>query len=455
MAWQCAWPFFTFWEQDTDVKILLKNVHIIDPSTGRDELSDMLIVDGIIERIKAQMGTSAPTEVFDLKGNIVAPGFIDMHVHAREPGFEHKETLTSAMKAAAAGGFTAICCMPNTDPPIDDASVVEFITKRSKETSSPIVDVYSIGAVTKGREGKELSPMAELAQAGVVAFSDDGAPVANAVIMRRGLEYAAMLGKPIIQHAEEPSLTKGGIMNEGIVSTRLGMPAIPSIAEEIMVARDLSIVEYLARDRSPGDNRMHYHVAHVSSAGSVEQIRRAKQRGLPVTCEVTPHHFTLTDEMVQSFDTNTKMNPPLRTRDDVEALKEGLRDGTIDVIASDHAPHSYDEKQVEYLHAPFGIVGLETALGVALTVLVSAKILTMWQLIEKCSVNPRRILRLPRISIVEGERANITIIDPTAEWTVDINRFHSKSKNSPFHGMKLIGKAVGVFNHGSLHVVGG
>jgi len=435
------------------VKIVLKNAHIIDPAVGRDEFADILIVDGVIERIKPQLRTGAPTEVFDFKGNIIAPGFIDMHVHAREPGFEHKETLATAMDAAAAGGFTAVCCMPNTNPPIDNASVVRFVRETSKQTPSPLVDVYPIGAVTKGREGKELSPMAELAQAGAVAFSDDGAPVSDAAIMRRALEYASMVGKPIIQHAEEISLTRGGAMNEGIVSTRLGIPAMPAIAEQIMIERDIAIVEYLIKDRHVGDNQLHYHVAHVSTAGSVEAVRSAKRRGLPVTCEVTPHHFTLTDDVVQSFDTNSKMNPPLRTQDDIEALKEGLRDDTIDVIASDHAPHSYDEKQVEYLHAPFGIVGLETALGLSLTELVHTKIITIGQFIEKLSINPRRILRLPRISIAEGERANLTIFDPAAEWTVDINRFHSKSKNSPFHGRTLRGKPVAVVNNGLIRVL--
>jgi dihydroorotase len=439
------------------MKVLFKNAHLLDPSTGRDEISDMLIVDGIVEQIKTKLGTSAQTEVYDLKGAIVAPGFIDMHVHAREPGFEHKETVATAMMAAAAGGFTAICCMPNTNPPIDDASVVELVKRKSKEVMPQLVDVYPIGAVTKGREGQELSPMAELAQAGVVAFSDDGSPVASAAIMRRALEYASMLGKPIIQHAEESSLMKGGVVNEGTVSTHLGLPAIPAIAEEIIVARDITLVEYLVNGQGkPHDTHhsslgIHYHVAHVSTAGAVQLVRQAKKRKLPVTCEATPHHFTLTDNAVLSFDTNTKMNPPLRTQDDVKAIKEGLRDGTIDVIASDHAPHSYDEKQVEYSQAPFGIVGLETALGLAITELVIPKTITLLQLVEKFAVNPRKILHLPIPILVEGKEANLTMFDPQVEWTVDVSKFHSKSKNSPFHGRKLVGKTVAMFNHGSLH----
>lgn len=434
------------------MKILLKNGHIVDPISGKDEVADILIVDGVIEQIKTKLGATASTDVHDLKGNVVAPGFIDMHVHAREPGFEHKETLASSMAAAAAGGFTAICCMPNTDPPIDDASVVEFIKRKSAEAKPLIVDVYPVGAVTKGRQGKELAPMAELASAGAVAFSDDGSPVASSEVMRRALEYACMLDKAVIQHAEEPSMSKGGAMNEGTVSTRLGLPSMPSVAEEIMIARDIKIVEYLARSRDT-KGRLHYHVAHISAAGSVELVRQAKKEKLPVTCEVTPHHFSLTDESVRSFDTNTKMNPPLRTKADIEAIAEGLRDGTIDVIATDHAPHSYDEKQVEYIHAPFGIVGLETAIGLTMTELVGPKTLTFMQLVEKFSVNPRKILGLPDLTIAEGREANFTVINPQFEWTVDITKFHSKSKNSPFHGKKLVGKAVAVLNHRSLHFI--
>jgi dihydroorotase len=364
-----------------------------------------------------------------------------MHVHFREPGYEHKETIETGLQAAANGGFTAVCTMPNTKPVVDHEALVRWIIGQSKALFHGTINIYPIAAVTKGREGKELAPMLELVEAGAVGFSDDGSPVENAEIMRRALEYASMTGYPVIQHAEELSLTKGGVMNEGFVSTSLGMQPIPPIAEEIVIARDLKLSEYTSAP---------YHVAHVSTKGSVELIRTAKKKNVRVTCEVTPHHFTLTDEIVRSFDTNTKMNPPLRSKEDVEAVKEGLRDGTIDVIATDHAPHSFDEKQVEFLFAPFGIVGLETAIGLALTELFHTKILTLPQLIEKFSVNPRKILHLPAIKISEGETANITIFDPDKEWTVDVEKFKSKSKNSPFHSKKLKGKPIAVFNNDRL-----
>ncbi|MEK7669897.1 MAG: dihydroorotase, partial [Bacteroidota bacterium] len=301
------------------------------------------------------------------------------------------------------------------------------------------VDVYPIAAATKGRLGEELSPMAELVEAGAVGFTDDGSPIASAEIMRRVLEYSSMYGVPIIQHAEEHSMTKGGAMNEGKVATRLGVPGIPSIAEEIMVQRDIQLLTYFPAAR--------YHVAHISTRGALEDVRRAKKAKLNVTCEVTPHHFTLTDEVVSGFDTNTKMNPPLRTSDDVEAMKLGLKDGTIDVIATDHAPHTIDEKDVEYTEAPFGIVGLETALGLAISELVMKNYLSLYQLVEKFSTNPRRILSLPLILIQEGEKANLTLFDPSAEWVVDRQTFKSKSKNTPFQGRRLQGKALGIFNN--------
>jgi dihydroorotase len=424
---------------NSEMDILLKGGRLVDPASGRDETVDMRIRNGVIERMGRDLSPNSSIEAYDLRGKIVAPGFCDMHVHLREPGFEYKETIETGCASAAAGGFTAVCCMPNTNPPIDDAAIVRTIIEKGRTAHGGIVDVHPIAAVTRGREGKELAPMLELADAGAVGFSDDGAPIASSETMRRALEYARMKHRPIIQHAEDPQLSARGVMNEGSISTELGMPAIPPVAEEIMVQRDVCLVEYTGGQ---------YHVAHSSTARTVDIIRDAKRRRLPVSCEVTPHHFTLTDEAVRSFDTNVKMNPPLRTRADVEAMLEGLRDGTIDVIATDHAPHSYDEKQVEFLFAPFGIVGLETAIGLAISELVDSKLLSVAQLIEKFSVNPRRILHLEPIAFQEGSRANLTILDPDVEWIVDTSLFRSKSKNSPFGGRRLKGRAFGIINNG-------
>ena len=423
------------------MQLLLKGGRVVDPSTGRDENLDILLLNGRIEKLGKTIATTS-VETIDLHGRIVAPGFIDMHVHLREPGFEHKETILTGCTAAAAGGFTAVCCMPNTNPPIDEESVVRFIQNKAKVALNGLVDVYPVAAVTRGRKGEQLAPLAELAESGVVAFTDDGDPVHDAELMRRALEYAAMFKRPIIQHAQDLPMTKGGVMNEGFTSTELGLAGMPPIAEDVMVSRDIALTEYTGAQ---------YHVAHMSTAGATELVRRAKAQGLKVTSEVTPHHFTLTDDVVRSYDTNTKMNPPLRTQQDIEAIKKGLQDGTIDVIATDHAPHSFDEKQVEFQAAPFGIVGLETAIGLSVTELVHTGILSLHQLIEKFSLNPRRILHLPAIRIAEGESANLTIFDPLAEWTVDPASFKSKSRNTPFGGFKLKGRPVGVINNGQTY----
>jgi len=423
-----------------NMKLHLKFGRLIDPVQGKDTAIDMLIVDGRIDKIGASLSSDKSFEVIDLKNKVIAPGFIDMHVHLREPGYEHKETIETGCASAAAGGFTAVCCMPNTNPAIDEESVARYVQEEGRRVTGGLVDVYPIAAASKGRKGEELSPMAELAKAGAVAFSDDGAPIANAELMRRIFEYSSMYGLPIIQHAEEPTMTKTGLMNEGFVSTRLGMPGIPPIAEELMIARDIVLLRYIPKAK--------YHVAHISTAGSIECVSQAKAQKLNITCEVAPHHFSLTDEAVASFDTNLKMSPPLRTKSDVQAMKEALQDGTIDVIATDHAPHTIDEKEVEFAQAPFGIVGLETAVGLSITELVSQKYLTLVQLIEKFSVNPRRILSLPVIKIQEGEIANLTLIDPELKWAVDVQSFRSKSKNSPFDGRKLKGKAIGILNNG-------
>lgn len=412
---------------------LFKNAHIIDPATGMDDDKDILIVDGTIVRI-ANGITESNAEIFDVSHNIAAPGFCDMHVHLREPGYEYKETIESGALAAASGGFTAVACMPNTNPAIDHAEIVHFILRKAE--SLPI-DIYPVAAITKNREGKELSPMAELVQAGAVAFSDDGSTLVDANMLRIAFEYSSMFNTPIIQHCEDPSLANNGVMNEGYFSTLLGLPGIPRIAEDVIVARDITIAEYLD---SP------YHVAHISTMGAVNIVRKAKKRGLKVTSEVTPHHFTLSDEIVKSFDTNTKINPPLRTMDDVIALKEGLRDGIIDAIATDHAPHAIHEKEVEYQYAPFGIIGLETALGLTITEVVNQNYLSLFEMIEKFSNNPRVILGLSEIRIEEGHPANLTFFNPHLSWTVDVRQFHSKSKNSPFNGWTLTGKAIGIFN---------
>lgn len=425
--------------------ILLKNAHIIDPATGLDETSNVLIIDGRIESIGKAVNAKADREL-DLKGKLLVPGLMDMHVHLREPGFEHKETIETGVRAAMYGGFTAVACMPNTNPAIDDESVARYVQEKARKVLGGIVDVYPIAAATKGREGAELSPMAELVEAGAVGFSDDGSPIMSANIMRMALEYSSMYGVPVIQHAEDSTMTHGGSMNEGFQSTRLGMPGIPPVAEELMIGRDILLLRYI-----PGAR---YHVAHMSTRGALELVRAARREKLPVTCEVTPHHFTLTDEIVGGFDTNTKMNPPLRTADDVLAMKEGLRDGVIDVIATDHAPHTIDEKEVEFTKAPFGIVGLETALGLSVSELIDQKFLTWPVLIEKLSVNPRKILGLPAIVVKEGEPANLTIIDPAIEWSVNVAELHSKSKNSPFGGRRLKGKALGVINHGQIFLAG-
>ncbi|MCZ7558352.1 MAG: dihydroorotase [Bacteroidia bacterium] len=414
-----------------------KNARVVDPVTGLDGDRDVLVVNGIIDRIGENLSAS-DAQTLDFTGKTIAPGFCDMHVHFREPGQEYKEDILSGAASAAAGGFTAVACMPNTDPPIDNAAVATLILKRAEGLA---VDVYPIGAVTKGRKGESIAPMIELRESGCVAFSDDGSPVYNTKVLRTALEYASMLDVPVIQHAEDPHLFKGGAMNESLVSTQIGLPPISRLSEDTVVVRDIAFTAYV-------DGR--YHLAHMSTAGAAEAVRDAKQRGLKVTSEVAPHHFSLTDEALRSYDSNYKMNPPLRTAEDVLAMKEALRDGTADAIATDHAPHAIHEKEVEFVYAPFGIIGLETAFGLSVTELLLDGWLTLPQLIEKLSTNPRRILGLPVIRIEEGQPANFSLLDLAAQWTVDVNDFRSKSRNSPFHGRVLTGKPLGIFNNGQL-----
>ncbi|MCU0453771.1 MAG: dihydroorotase [Bacteroidetes bacterium] len=424
------------------MNILLKGGRVLDPASGLDAERDIHIVDGRIEQVGPSLSVKN-AELIPMKGKWVTPGLIDIHVHLREPGFEHKETIETGCQSAREGGFTAVCCMPNTNPAIDDESVARYVRQKGREVLGGIVDVYPIAAATKARKGEELAPIAELVEAGAVGLSDDGAPIANAEIMRRVLEYSSMFGIVVIQHAEEPTMTKGGCVHEGFVSTRAGLSGIPSVSEELCIARDLILLRYVPKAK--------YHVAHISTRGAIEMVREGKKKGLSVTAEVTPHHFTMTDEAVLTYDTNTKMNPPLRTKDDVEAVIEGLRDGTIDVIATDHAPHTIDEKEVEYTVAPFGIVGLETAVGLTLTRLVKPGILGPLQAIAKMTTNARAVVGLPQVKIEAGQPANITMIDPDETWTVEASRLRSKSKNTPFSGMTLTGRSIGIIHNAEMY----
>ena len=412
------------------MNILIKNGRVIDPANGVDEKLDILVSEGRIAKLgKPGSITANGAGVVDVDQRLVVPGLIDMHVHLREPGFEYKETIASGAAAAAAGGFTSVCCMPNTNPVNDSRSVAEFILSQARQAPAR---VYPIGAVTKGSKGEELTEMGELFSAGCVAVSDDGKPVMNAAVMRRALEYSKIFDMLIISHCEDSALAAKGVMNEGIVSTELGLRGIPSAAEDVMTARDIALAELTG-------GRLH--IAHVSTAGSVQMIRDAKARGVKVTAETCPHYFSLTDEAVRGYNTMAKMNPRLRTAADVEAIKQGLRDGTIDVIATDHAPHAADEKAGEFDYAPFGIVGLETALGLALK-LVEEGVLPLVELLAKMSARPAAILKLDKGSLSPGFDADITIIDPTVEWMVKSSEFKSKSRNTPFEGWKLKGRAV-------------
>ncbi len=423
------------------MKIILKNINLLNPDQGLNEKgTDLLITDGKITGIgKISDKDADDAKVFDFSGKYAVPGLFDMHVHLREPGREDEETVVTGCNAAASGGFTGIACMPNTEPAIDSAEVVTLIKEKA---SNHLVDVHPVGAATVGRKGEVISPMAELVEAGAVGFSDDGVAIKTSAMLRRSLEYSGMYNVPVIEHCEDESLT-GGAMNEGINSTTLGLPPVPSVSEDIIVSRDILMAEYTGGK---------IHIAHISTKKSVEMVREAKKKGVKVTAEVTPHHFSLTDDAVKTYDTNVKMSPPLRTQADVDAVIKGLKDGTIDCIASDHAPHSPEEKEAEFEFAPNGILGLETQVGLALSELVAKKVLTLEQLVEKMSVNPRKILNIPVPKFEEGETANITILDPDAVWTVNIKKFKSKSHNSPFDKRLMTGKAVGVINKGKIYL---
>jgi len=416
------------------MKTLIKGGRLIDPANGRDGLFDLVIdkrkVLAVEEQGKLSEKDRNGAEIIDATGLIVAPGFIDMHVHFREPGFEYKETIETGCQSAAAGGFTSVATMPNTDPVNDNRSVTEFILRKAREKG--IVNVFPIGAISKGLKGEQLSEMGDLKDAGVVAFSDDGRPVMNSELMRRAFEYSKMFGLPCIQHSEMLDLAEGGCMNEGVVSTELGLRGMPTEAEDIMVYRDIALLQ-----KTGG----RLHVAHISSGNAVDLVRMAKAKGLPVTCEVAPHHFALTEQAVKNYDTNAKMSPPLRVESDLEAIKEGLRDDTIDIIATDHAPHDVVDKQVEFNRACFGIVGLETALPLTLR-LVEEKIFSLSKMVEKLSSRPSEIFNLNRGALGVGDIADIVIFDPNAEVVIDVSKFKSRSKNSPFNGWKVKGKVM-------------
>jgi dihydroorotase len=429
------------------VKILIEKGHIIDPSQGIDSIGDVLIEDGKIVEIR--MDGNGETEkrrnrdtrrIIDAKEMFVIPGLIDMHVHLREPGYEHKETIKTGTDAAIRGGFTTVCCMPNTYPINDNASVTEFIIR--KAALEGLCTVLPIGAITKGQKGEELVEMGTMKDQGCVAFSDDGLPVMNSLIMRRALEYSKAFGLPIISHCEDLTLSEEGVMNEGLLSITLGLKGIPAEAEQIIVFRDILLAE-LTRGK--------LHIAHVSTGGSVKLIRDAKKRGVNVTAETCPHYFSLTEDAVKDYDTNAKVNPPLRTKKDVDAIKEGLKDGTIDIITTDHAPHNRDEKLREFDLAPSGISGLETALGLSLR-LVNEGILNINQLIEKMSVNPAQILGISsKGSLKPGSDADVTILDTKKETRVDAEKFVSKGKNTPFHGWILKGMPIITISKGRVY----
>jgi dihydroorotase len=413
------------------MKLLLKGGRVVDPGRGIDEPLDILVDEGVIVHTAPHVDATGPEmEVLDVGGLVVTPGLVDMHVHLREPGFEYKETIRTGSEAACAGGFTAVACMANTHPVNDHRAVTEFIRRKAAEAD--LVHVYPVSAISMNLEGKTLCEFWDQKSAGAVAFSDDGRTVRDSALMRRALEYAYSLDMPVLCHCEDPDLSAGGVMNEGVVSTGKGLPGIPSIAEDIIVIRDILLCEF---------SRTAVHIAHVSTRGAVQAIREAKSRGVRVTAETAPHYFTLTDEAIGDFDTNAKVYPPLRRPEDVAAVREGLRDGTIDAIASDHAPHAQTEKEVEFELAATGLVGLETSLGLSLR-LVTEGILSLSDLVEKMSLAPSRILKVPGGTLAPGSPADITVMALDRPWRVDKDRLRSRSRNTPFHGWILPGRAV-------------
>jgi dihydroorotase len=413
-------------------RLWLKGARLVDPAEKLDGEGDILLFDGKVADIGKVEIAEFGGEVVDMRGKIVMPGLFDMHAHFREPGREDAETIETGCNAAILGGFTGVGIMPNTTPAMDNVGIIRWVEERAQ---GHLVDVCPIAAVTKGREGKELTEMAEMAEIGVKAFSDDGSPISQAVIMRRALEYSSMFDVAIIGHEEDTTLSGDGVMHEGAVSTALGLRGIPGISDDVIIARDLIILEYVGG---------RFHVAHLSTARSLELIRDAKEKGLSATVEVTPHHLSMTDEEVRSFLTSTKMSPPLRSEEDRRAMLKGLQDGTIDVIATDHAPHTWEDKEREYDEAPFGIIGLETALSVVNTFVVEEGYLTWSEVVQRMAHNPRAIMRQPEVVLRKGEKANLVCFDPAVDWVVEAGDFGSKCRNSPYIGRRLKGRVVGV-----------
>ncbi len=417
--------------------LLIQNGRIIDPGQGIDRTASLLISGGKISWLGEATPPQPEYDVLDARGLVICPGFIDLHCHLRQPGFEDKETIATGTTAAARGGFTTICCMPNTSPPLDTRAAIDYV--KSTAAAEGVVRVLPIGCISKGREGKELTEMGELASAGAIAFSDDGNPVSSSRLMRQALDYSRAFNLPVIDHCEDTTLSEGGLMNEGIIATRLGLAGIPAAAEETMVARDLALAELTSA---------RLHIAHVSTRGSVELIRRAKKKRINVTSEATPHHLTLTEERVLGYDTNAKVNPPLRTIEDIAALVDGLNDGTIDIIATDHAPHTLADKLCEFAFAPFGISGFETALGSLMSLVHSGQV-SLNTLIARLTCEPARIINQPG-TLAAGAPADITIFDPDREWVVDTGAFASKGRNTPLAGAMLKGKVMATVFGGKL-----
>lgn len=420
--------------------ILFRNIKIVSPSENISEVSDILVIDGIIEKIgKVKNSKKSVTEI-DGKNKTCVPGLYDMHVHFREPGQTHKEDIISGSEAAANGGFTGVMCMPNTSPPIDSSLMVKNILDKAEKE---LIDINISACATLKREGEILAPILSLYEAGASSFTDDGSPIANPEIMRRVLEYTSQVNSVVIQHCEDMIISNNGVMNEGFISTIMGLRGIPEVSETAIIARDILLTEYVKNSR--------YHAQHVSCGKSIDLIRNAKLKNINVTAEVCPHHFLLTDEECLEYNTNAKMNPPLRTSEDIEMILEGLRDDTIDVICTDHAPHTEYEKSQGFMNSPFGIIGLETAVGLTYTYLVKNGIISFEKMIEKMSVNPRKILCLDEVKIAEGEKANLTILDTNKKWKVDKNKFKSKCRNTPFNDYELQCKPYCVINKNKIY----